>query len=30
MSYKCEDCGLSFDSLEELEKHNNESHVAMP
>ncbi len=30
MTYKCEECGLSFNSLEELEEHNNERHVAMP
>jgi len=28
--YKCEECGMSFNSLEELQDHINEQHVAMP
>ncbi len=28
--FKCEECGMSFNSLEEFQVHNDEQHVAMP
>jgi hypothetical protein len=27
--YKCEECGLSFNSQQELQEHNNEQHVGV-
>jgi uncharacterized C2H2 Zn-finger protein len=28
-SYRCEECGVSFKSQQELQEHNNKEHVGM-